>query len=55
MPDWFGPLLAGIALFAFLGYAFWRSRRVKPDSYNPDNWPPATGDTSGSGGGGGGD
>ena len=53
MPDWFAPLLAGISLFGFLGYAFWRSAAVKPDSNNLDGTLPGAGDTSGSGGGGG--
>jgi hypothetical protein len=43
MPDWFAPLLAGIVLFAFLGYAFWRSRKVKRDRNNSDNIPVGAG------------
>lgn len=43
MPNWATPLLAAIALFGFLGYAFWRSRKVKPDSSNRDYIPPGAG------------
>jgi hypothetical protein len=53
MPDWFAPLLAAFGLSAFLGYAFWRSRKVKPDSNNRDGILPGAGGRSGSGGGGG--
>jgi hypothetical protein len=43
MPDWFAPLVAGAILLAFVGYAFWRSRRVKPDRNNTDNIPVGAG------------
>jgi hypothetical protein len=50
MPDWFGPLLAGAAMFAFLGYAFWRSRSVKPDPNNRNDFPSVGGGAGGGGG-----
>jgi hypothetical protein len=49
MPDWFGPLLAAVGLFGFLGYAFWRSRKVKRDRNNSDNIPVGAGSEAGSG------
>ena len=48
MPDWFTPLLAAIALFAFLAYAFWRSRAVKPDLNNRNDFPSVGGGPEGS-------
>ena len=44
MPNWMVPLLTFIVLAGFIGFAFRRGTKVKPDRDNPDNW-------QGSGGG----
>jgi len=37
MPDWLKPLAAFIILIGFIGFAFWKSRGVKPDRNLRDN------------------
>jgi hypothetical protein len=43
MPEWLKATLALVVLIGFIGYAFWRSRRIKPSKTNRDNWPTLTG------------
>jgi hypothetical protein len=38
MPEWLKPLAAFIVLAGFIGFAFWKSRGVRPDRGNTDNW-----------------
>ncbi|MBX9647372.1 MAG: hypothetical protein K2X57_09990, partial [Xanthobacteraceae bacterium] len=43
MPEWLKATLALAVLTGFIGYAFWRSRGVKPSKTNRDDWPTLTG------------